>query len=705
MACSSEFISGAFESKEPRKRVERASTYFNAIFLARLLLFLLFLEAQGGALSEQAKKHWLTLQLEPQRIEGDPFGDADPFEDLSRILLKHDSGSLPREIENTLAKIQVIIGHEPLFLVLDEASDAIDLFSGCNLGDTSALQIALQTWMAVTNNTCPIICAGIAIPPEKFVHGAGSDFQWTSDTGAFDDPIRQGEYVARFLPPTLRNSPEGRFLIARAWRWLRGRHRVTATFVETLIEHFLDEPHRHLDRFIHRLLGFQPVDALTYTRAEPIKEKVQLNFDPLPFTLLPAEYHQHFLQVLYRYMATHAASPPLGSEHVSLIYRGFARFSDKHLSRIALDEPHILLMVARNLFPYPTVPIYGVPHRNPATFIKCLHMNTPQTSEALSQCLVFYITQGLAQGRPLRHIFTFPRHVLQWARQTAELVRFHRLESGEVSWSPVTANEFEQFRPLAYRATSTEETLSWMEHRVGTAFCLTCLPNVDLMFVVRLVDGTFILVALKAIVTEEPFDFSRLQAIFSAMQVDNLSMNLNDAMQLRLKFALDSLPNPTGFQCNFLPAVSSFPDGAHFRVDDDMAQNINGTVLDIAALRLRSGQIMQMDFFDAIVSGVLAGHPRKSDRELDDSTLHTSHMRQPHPQTWPEACWDGPIEIEEQFERNDSNINLERRLVNKGVNRSQGTRDSSLWTGRKVSRQRNKPVSRATKGDDEPSRR
>ncbi|KAJ7070090.1 hypothetical protein C8F01DRAFT_543491 [Mycena amicta] len=162
-------------------------------------------------------------------------------------------------------------------------------------------------------------------------------------------------------------------------------------------------------------------------------------------------------------MATHAASPPLGPDRMELVFIDFARVADAALSEIVLDEPLPLLGVARKFLPNPKPPMYyvGEPTEPPATFLQSLRLTIPPDTEGLTHCLVFYLTQVLGKGRPLNKVFSFPHPAPDWAKQPAELVRFHRLDSDEVSWSPVGSDDFESFHPLAKQTASVEETLEW----------------------------------------------------------------------------------------------------------------------------------------------------------------------------------------------------------------------------------------------------
>ncbi|KAF7299397.1 hypothetical protein MIND_00889300 [Mycena indigotica] len=647
---------GEYRDSDIPQKTKIIATTLRAIFLARLLVFLSFLEAavvDVDQFADEMKKRWLILQLVPGHLN-ELWDKIDIFEDLARKLADHDTAYLTEHIDVALRKIRTLIGDDALFLVVDEASYAVDMFSH-DLGGASLLQLALQVWADATKGQCPIICAGIKIPQERFKDGPGSDFAWTSDTGGFDDPVQQEQYVAQFLPPNFRDSPAGRFLIARTWRWLRGRHRFTAMFVEILLYEGIEFPHACLDKYIQHALSFRAADALDLVEAEGKPPRWEKGFYPIKVRRESEENKNLFLQILWRYMATHNVAPLLGGDQVVLMYDDLARFHDTDLREIALDEPIPLLVIARTLFPFPTKPSPGKPNENPATFIRSLRRNIPRTSESLAHCLVFYLTQALGKGKGLDQIFSFPPGPPEWVKQAATLVRFYRTESDEIAWSPVAADDFESFRPLAHHTASVEETLSWLEHRVGTAFCLPHSSNADLVFAIQLADGTFTWVVLKAMVTEEPVQPAELLTILSSLQVGNLfkDADADDTTRSQFQRAFDALPN-----CEVLRAVCAFPieipaDSADLHGDFDTAAIVN-----IFALESRSYQAMQTDFFAAIVAGVLAGHKRRSPWESsDENTLQTSRKRMKlkhfHPDeqpyvTWPQAWWDGPIVDDEE---------------------------------------------------------
>ncbi|KAF7299380.1 hypothetical protein MIND_00887300 [Mycena indigotica] len=683
--------------KDVSQKLQVMTNLFGAILLTRLLVFLMFLQEAAvdeAEFSDETKKRWLTTQLLPRNLAD---RNTEPFEEVTRKLMEHDCTYLAENITIALRKIRTFIGEDPLFIVLDEASYVVDMYSH-HFNDTPLLQIILQTWTDLTKGQCPIICAGIKIPRERFADGAGSDFAWTSNTGSFDDPLRQEQYVSQFLPPAFRESPAGRFLIARTWRWLRGRHRFTATFVAFLLVEGLHFPHTHLDKYMEHAVSFRPMDAVECVGAEGEAPIWAATFYPIKIRGVSEEDKNLFLEILLRYLATHNASPLLGEDQIPLMYRDLARFQDGNFTELVLDEPTPLLVIARTLFPFPTRPISGGPNKNPATFIQSLRRNIPRTSESLAYYLVFYLTQALGKGDRLDRIFPFPRGSPQWAAKPATLVRFYRTESDEVEWSPVAADDFESFRPLAHQAVSIQDTLSWMEHRVGTVFCLPHSSNADLLFAIQLADGNFVWVALKALLTQEPVRLSDLQATLSGLNANEFFQGVGETTQSQLQRVFDALPNSGS--CKVLRAICAFPIEIP-RLDEDAVnvyEDIDTTdvaIVNISAFESRPSQVMQTDLFDAIVAGVLAGHKRKSRWESsDENTLWTSRKRlkleylterEQKYVTWPEARWDGPIVYEEEFEEVEETPIQTRR---KPTQRSKGSKkvEASTRQSKRISK-------------------
>ncbi|KAF7299399.1 hypothetical protein MIND_00889500 [Mycena indigotica] len=650
-----DFQSNHHENPTSPENIPKMAHLLGSILLARLSVLLLFLESVNDSnsdLREEHKKWWLLVQLSPHSLTRDTIWD--PFEMLASLINTEQDTYLAENIRDALRKIRKITGNEKLVIAIDEAQMGLELLTHAFRGKKKLLHILIEAFRELTGDQCTLVCAGIDLPQSEFVDTDGSDFVWTSDTGAFDDPNEQEKYVIKFLPPSLRDSPTGQFLVARIWRWLRGRHRFTAAFIGVLLTEGLKHPHTRLDDMLHSLLSIQPVDAVKYSCEEGthrLWEQRLAGFNVL--TILPKQ-HDLFLDILLRYLVTRDGAHTFRSDQTQFVYDGWARFVDGNLGQIVLDEPLALLKIARHLFPFPEATGFRLHH--PATLIRSLRTNVPQTTEGLVHCIVLYLAEVFKPHRPLNKIFAFPSEPPPWADQSASLVRFHRLDTNEITHSTTAPYDFESFRPLAARTTSLDQTLLWMEHagQEEPPFCLPIhSPNVDLFCALKLADGSLVWVALKAFATAESIDSDQLAMAFANLERNHISGDVDETTRSRIDLAVDSLPKFSSER--FLRVVSSFPfeieDLEEFLPED----TFDAATLSFAALETKKDQVLQTELFDAMIAGVLAGHTGKSRWESDDGALHTATHRIRHlvpeeaaiHQAVPTATWDGRMSSEE----------------------------------------------------------
>ncbi|KAF9075338.1 hypothetical protein BDP27DRAFT_1212899 [Rhodocollybia butyracea] len=178
----------------------------------------------------------------------------DPFELIrDQVARAHLSDAeLDAAITHTLEDIQSIweiSSGEFFYIALDEANVAsqkhIDSFEDEH-GRYPILKEIIRTLQRRMGHL-PIkfVVAGTVIPPEHFQSKIREwdSFRWCSDTGSFDNPDVQRQYISQFLPPDLKNSDKGLILLDRMWRWLRGRHRYTASYLTVLLNNNYESPH------------------------------------------------------------------------------------------------------------------------------------------------------------------------------------------------------------------------------------------------------------------------------------------------------------------------------------------------------------------------------------------------------------------------------------------------------------------------------
>ncbi|KAF7299276.1 hypothetical protein MIND_00876500 [Mycena indigotica] len=595
--------------------------HFDAVLLARLLVFQEFLgivtPSVSDTLTDQHKVRWLENQLASGSGE-------DLYSVIGTALLENDASHLADHITDALRKIRAAIGHDaPLFIVLDEAQLACLTFED---EDSSLLERIIRSWKALTGGACTFVCP--SSPLSEFTLGEDLGFQSISETGSFDDPDVHETYVQQFLPPNLRDSPSGRFLVARLWRWCRGRYRLTDKFLSILLEEGLDYPQACLSEFIRSSTDLKPLDAVEMSVEEACPGDTAwgfFNIKQFDFSELSPDHKDLVVEILYRYMSTHQGRHFDAGEHLDLVNHSYARFADAKLSQIIFDEPFVLVCAARQLFPFPSQAQRGRPHHHPATFIGSLRLNPPRTRQSLAHCVAFYVAQVFGKPRLLPDIMNFPHAVPGWARQTAQLVRLFMDEKGGIQHEAVLPDFFESSRPLATATDTLEETTRWIAHNYGTAFCIPSSPNLDLLYALQLADKSFIWVAVRLFPTDEPVTDDHLRPAISLLDIDSLFLEdeVDSTLSKRATNGLRSLPGVRQRPC-VLRAVSSFPVEVDLRTSVDKRSR-DLVQLSLIKLRREDDQVMQEEFFAAIVSGLIAGTKRKS--RWDDAPLHMERKR------------------------------------------------------------------------------
>ncbi|KAJ7665402.1 hypothetical protein DFH06DRAFT_1470668 [Mycena polygramma] len=616
---------------------------FSTLLLARLLIFQVFLEvASASGLTEEHKKRWLMMQLSPELLNPRPDGvfGYSAFDVLPQILAREDTDYVRENIADALRKIRKLLGDaSPLFIVLDEAQTAVTKFAEAFASTKprpSLLTELMRVWGSHTTEDDTFIFAGTDIPKSLFEGVEDSGYVWCSGTGAFE-PEAQERYVSSFLPPTFSASPSGILLISRISRWLAGRHRWTASFIQALIREGFKTPHTRFNAYISNVTGLKPLDDFEKVQAQVKAEACdpekswRKTFSIVTFSEMPTDFRPLFLDILVRYMATHHGSPAFGPEYISLVNEGYGRCTDAELSHILVDEPLVLVGVARALLPdprsRPAVEKYipGHPNNYPETFVGSMRLNVPRTPRVFSHWLVFYLARLFGQPRNVTDVFNFPHKPPAWANQSAQLATFHPTgtEAREFGYSIVSSDDASEERrpPLAIEAASLEETLSWLAHDSGTPFCLPFPSSTtpDLLFSLMLADGTSILVALRAMVSTDPVPDSELQAAVSQLRPESLFMDEDDpSVHSRAIATVQDMPFRSSKlgKYGLLRVVSSFP------AEVDLKGCVPKSSRDVASLSLTAfeDEVTQPEFFNSVVNGILAGSKRKSEAAPESSS-------------------------------------------------------------------------------------
>lgn len=210
---------------------------FSEVLLARLLVFRLFLSTVHdlhSTLSEDHKRRWLMLQLCPI-LENDDICHV-----LSRYFQHGTDSYVDETTTRTLDEIRTtwdLVSDSPLhlFFAVDEANYSSQKFAHAfrdEHGCYPVLKTILSTWQErMSGIPTTFVVAGTQIPKHYFLNDEWKTARWISNTGAFTSQESHREYILRYLPKELSDSPSGRDLVSRAWDWCRGRFVISAPYL------------------------------------------------------------------------------------------------------------------------------------------------------------------------------------------------------------------------------------------------------------------------------------------------------------------------------------------------------------------------------------------------------------------------------------------------------------------------------------------
>ncbi|KAF8808854.1 hypothetical protein BYT27DRAFT_7285678 [Phlegmacium glaucopus] len=523
--------SPAYEAALKTNR-EIASRIFRQIFLARLMIFNLFAETMSNYIKANPqlddigpqiyKARWLLLQLQPSFVHSqvwDVFdqlssklsGASDSYINMTtKTLLSTVRSNLSSAVEpgDPTADLQMSTAETaqtPLFCVLDEAQYAATQLDSSFRSDQNGscrpiLREIVKAWEGQSfGQGVFMVVAGTGISKDVVDQAMASAimkdsrYRWCSDTGAFDRQDVQARYLRKYLPQSLLQTESGARLLERVWYWLHGRHRFTAGYVSDLLIDCFKRPHGLLNAYVKHFTDFEITDASMFVKAEgsdalPLLSHYKLDFSKLmKNTDMLTTIHQLTAHYLMR-----SAPPPTTVDEATYVEYGFARFIDAETTKVAVDEPLVLLAATHCI---------NVKHRTSyKIFAKEIEIRE-QSSNGFENYIAFCIDIIFSkQKRRLNEVFEFKGSTPSWCKLEAELVSLHRTVLDDIEASPIRHFHFSGSSVnLGIKTNSPEETSKWLEHRSHSPICFPHESmGPDLMFVLRLSDGSLIWVALQA---------------------------------------------------------------------------------------------------------------------------------------------------------------------------------------------------------------
>ncbi|TRM66577.1 hypothetical protein BD626DRAFT_609201 [Schizophyllum amplum] len=473
---------------------------FSRILLSRLIWFQTYLDVLEDTDSAHARKGWLLLQALTLNLDhGDIFGF------VTSILSRFTQSYIDDMIADMFLDVKSRLGGRGtnLFCVLDASQYANKLYRGAFGQETTTLRELARSWENYEGLT--IILTGTDIDVAPFHRPEPTRYSIYTNTGMFDTPAAQQEYITRYLPPALAESVHARALFARMWTWLRGRY--VLVLLDAYIAHFTTgKPPNIPQATIQDTLSETSYEAAFWFskfRAPALSSDRQAWFasqSALLRIILTGKDHVLFTDTCFR-LAAHGVAPITNATGTEAL----------------LHEPSVVLSLVQNIFPDSghTLGFY------PDTLISLL--TEPPAHRTYHLSFIPVLVEALRSDKHrLCDIFVFPGLPPRWAMERVRLVHVSRDEEGKKTKS----DPFEQLVSQTQREDAwTTDSPSWLLHETRAPFCLASgFSHADLLFVLRLAHGQCLYVALTTLFKNEHVNVTSydVQAKLSQLAPDRI---------------------------------------------------------------------------------------------------------------------------------------------------------------------------------------
>ncbi|KAJ7714740.1 hypothetical protein B0H16DRAFT_1435367, partial [Mycena metata] len=524
------------------------------MLLCRLLVFSMFADhIHTIGVTAAHKKIWLLVQTLIRT-----FGRRyDIFYALLLELTDTEDPYICDYIAHLLGKLRKSFGDDfRLFFVIDEAQ-AIFRYHDRAFRDGNGVYYPILREILdglngeFRSDEVSFVTAGTQIPKSGFQNSRNvARHRWCSNTGGFDDEDAHHAYVSRFLPPSYLETTAGEAFVRLVWAWCRGRYRFTDTLLATLARDGFRSPHRLLNAYIYAGTDYRLEGKPEFAQLENAEEHADIRIPTIDCNTLESPLCTTsaltLRNVLLHFSVTGRHPQPFDADQIELVDLAFGRFIDDHMSQIVVDEP---------------IWFFNHAHTDPprASLLDILQLHPVTTSQPLLTSLAIYLTHAFAQGHLVSKVFSFPHSkVPAWAKQKAKVVKLCRLEEKVQH----TSADFSS-GVLAATSQTFHDLLSWMECEDLPPFCLHPQDGTDLMCILRLVDGTFIRIVLRANATETILRDSALKEVVRHLDDKNLfrreTEDSGDFARALAAFHTLPPPLPKVRRLPVLRIVASFP--------------------------------------------------------------------------------------------------------------------------------------------------
>ncbi|THH26978.1 hypothetical protein EUX98_g7203, partial [Antrodiella citrinella] len=485
------------------------------ILLARLVVMKLFLEISSpphATITESARKRmWTLLQIAPV---SDLLDGTDFFETLSLNYRPASSNFLRGQITTTHSWIENTIqsasNQHRLFVIVDEAQRAAALYENSFVSQDytkprPVLRQIIRALRAVPTFNPTLIISGTALSKRSIETAIDSseskpaNIVVVTQKGDFSAAGPQEKYISKYFPASYLKSPEGTHLLVRLFRWVPGRYRFTASFIELALLDGFKRPHKALDMYVRHMTSYTPVDCLPeFAEAAPlpldpvVPPSFRLfNFDRL--NALPKK--DQVIQYIYNCICYYLMDEPFVMDAPpSLVETSFAYvLKDSEVARIA--EPLPLLALAHWL--------EENHHQDFADHLAERMRDKGSRPYAFETIIPLYLSSALDDRTPLNQVFKFIGPEPAWASQTAALVSCNKgsniaSDSFKLVKHPYDDRTQPQLAARQRGKGASKRTQKWFENPNGIPFLFPdtkCGP--DCFVLARLKDEQYVWIAMQ----------------------------------------------------------------------------------------------------------------------------------------------------------------------------------------------------------------
>ncbi|KAJ3743224.1 hypothetical protein DFH05DRAFT_1544335 [Lentinula detonsa] len=275
-----------------------------------------------------------------------------------------------------------------------------------------------------------------------------------SQTGAFNNPIAQLEYMKELFPPRIFEDPDFEQLRRRIFYWLQGRHRFTAEYMSVVLQNGYRHLEQVLNFYIAALCDFRPAD---YNGSEMINGNIVWPSKGFEFERLDTEMRDRIKTISHEYLFT--SKVPYSKQEA-----------------ITLDEPLVLLACSIYFNNQPTKSVTSIYK----TIASRIQDHNPSTGRnGFEEFICFYLQHIFRLPRKLNEVFNF-KDENDIGEKLATLVNLHinyngrecKLMEGKINLvgEPTVSGPVGQRIESEWKQGSSS-LQDWIQLRYHTAFC------------------------------------------------------------------------------------------------------------------------------------------------------------------------------------------------------------------------------------------